>query len=136
MPARPLETINAYDILLALRTGTGQELPLREEPALAEIYGEFTRIEKAEREAASSISLLTLANRVPPRAALAEPKIVEIEKPVASKQKFYEAGKISSAPAPEIFQPEPKPGCRRRRSPSPKRKLMNRRKNRRPAAKS
>ena len=111
VPARPLENINAYDILLALRTGTGQELPLREEPALAEIYGEFTRIEKAEREAASSISLLTLANRVPARAALAEPKIVEIEKPVAIEAKIIvEAGKISSAPAPEIFQPEPSPG--------------------------
>ena len=70
-PARPLESINAYDILLALRTGAGQELPLLEEPALAEIYGEFTRIEKAEREAASSITLLALASRVPPRAALA-----------------------------------------------------------------
>ena len=80
VPARPLENINAYDILLALRTGTGQELPLLEEPALAEIYGEFTRIEKAEREAASSISLLTLASRVPARTALAEPKIVEAEK--------------------------------------------------------
>jgi membrane protein len=79
VPARPLENINAYDILLALRTGTGQELPLREEPALAEIYGEFTRIEKAEREAASTISLLALANRMPQRTALPEPKIVELE---------------------------------------------------------
>jgi len=70
VPARPLETINAYDILLALRTGTGQELPLRDEPALAEIYGEFTRIEKAEREAAASISLL----------ALIQPKIGGVKK--------------------------------------------------------
>ncbi len=81
VPARPLENINAYDILIALRTGTGQELPLREESALAEIYGEFSRIEKAEREAASVISLLALANRMPPRAALAEPAKVEAEKP-------------------------------------------------------
>ncbi len=79
VPARPLENITAYDILLALRTGTGQELPLREEPALAEIYGEFTRIEKAEREAASTISLLALASRMPQRAALTEQKIVEVE---------------------------------------------------------
>ena len=79
VPARPLENINAYDILIALRTGTGQELPLREEPALAEIYGEFTRIEKAEREAASTISLLALANRMPARVALVEPKTVGVE---------------------------------------------------------
>jgi len=72
VPARPLDTINAYDILLAMRTGTGQELPLREEPALAEIYGEFTRIEQAERKAAATVTLLALANRVPPPAALGE----------------------------------------------------------------
>jgi membrane protein len=80
VPARPLETINAYDILLAMRTGTGQELPLREEAALSEIYGEFARIEQAERATASTISLLALANRVPPRPALAAPKIVVREK--------------------------------------------------------
>jgi membrane protein len=69
-PARPIESINAYDILLALRTGTGQELALREESALAGIYGEFTRIEQAERQAASTISLLTLASRMNQLAAL------------------------------------------------------------------
>ena len=73
-PARPLDAINAYDILIAMRTGTGQELPMHEEPALAEIYGEFARIEQAERNAAAGISLLALANRIAPRAALAEPK--------------------------------------------------------------
>lgn len=98
VPARPLETINAYDILLAMRTGTGQELPLRAEPALAEIYGEFTRIEKAEREAASSISLLALANRVPPRAALAEPKVVAVEKPAAEAKIISVPEIVSSAP--------------------------------------
>jgi hypothetical protein len=67
-----------------LRTGAGQELPLLEEPALAEIYGEFTRIEKAEREAASSITLLALASRVPPRAALAGPEAAGVEKPAGS----------------------------------------------------
>ncbi len=73
VPARPLAAINAYDILLAMRTGTGQELPLREDPALAEIYGEFARIEQAEREAASELSILALVNR-PAAAALAAPE--------------------------------------------------------------
>ena len=81
VPARPLDAINAYDILQAMRTGTGQELPLRDEPSLAGIYGEFARIEKAEREAASSISMLALVNR-PTQAALAEPKRVVAEKEI------------------------------------------------------
>ena len=106
VPARPLETINAYDILLALRTGVGQELPLRDEPALADIYGEFTRIEKAEREAASTISLLALANRVPLRASLAEPKIAEVEDKLPEVEIISELKKIE--PASVIFQAEKK----------------------------
>ncbi len=106
VPARPLETINAYDIILAMRTGTGQELPLREEALLTGIYGEFARIEKAERETASAISLLSLANRLPLRPALAEAKTVPVEKPI----------EISDAPAarpadslPRTEKPEPTP---------------------------
>ena len=101
VPARPLETINAYDIILAMRTGTGQDLPLREEALLTEIYGEFARIEKAERETAAAISLLSLANRLPLRPALAEPKIVPAEKPI----------EISDAPAARLpdFPPQPEP---------------------------
>lgn len=79
VPARPLETINAYDILLAMRTANGQELQLRGEPALNEIYGEFSRIEQAERETASVISLLSLANRAPSRAELAGPEMIKEE---------------------------------------------------------
>jgi membrane protein len=111
MPARPLDAINAHDILLAMRTGTGQELPLAEDPALAEIYGEFARIEQAERTAASGISLLTLTHRQPPRASLAEPKTVEPEKiveppPVAEMKS--EPEKIE--PDPEVIpKPEPFP---------------------------
>lgn len=63
VPARPLESINAYQILHALRTGSGQELPMRNEPARAEVYGEFARIEDAERQAASSVTMLALVNR-------------------------------------------------------------------------
>src|ERR1035437_3377269 len=95
VPARPLENINAYDILLAMRTGSGQELPLREEPARAEIYGEFTRIEKAERETASAISMLALVNRTPPPPALAEPKVVHAKKKPAA-----------TTPVEKISEPE------------------------------
>ena len=63
LPARPLEDITCHDILQALRAGPGQELATREEPTRAELYGEFTRIEEAERKAASTLTLQALANR-------------------------------------------------------------------------
>jgi membrane protein len=69
-PARPLDGINAYDILVAMRTGAGQELPLLEAAGLAEVYGEFARIEQAECAAASAITLRMLVNRLPQNAAL------------------------------------------------------------------
>ncbi|HEY4984910.1 MAG TPA: YhjD/YihY/BrkB family envelope integrity protein [Verrucomicrobiae bacterium] len=109
VPARPLENINAYDILLAMRTGSGQELPLREEPALAEIYGEFTRIEKAERETASAISMLALVNRTPPPPALAESKVIRAEKKPAAAtpvEKISAPEKIDEVEE-KIQSPEP-----------------------------
>jgi len=63
VPARPLESISCHDVLLALRAGQGQELATRDEPAREEVYGEFQRIQQAEREAASSVTLLDLVNR-------------------------------------------------------------------------
>jgi len=96
VPARPLDAINAYDILLAMRTGTGQELPLRDEPALAGIYGEFARIEQAERAAASSISMLALVNRPPVSATLAAP-VAEPQFPEPPAEK---AEVKTAAPAP------------------------------------
>ena len=65
LPARPLETISAHDILTAMRSGVGHELVSREEPMRAEIYGEFARIEEAERAAASTVTMLALVNRTP-----------------------------------------------------------------------
>jgi len=62
-PGRPLDAINAHHILYALRTGGGQEAQLRDEPVRAEVYGEFARIEAAEREAAAAVTLLNLVNR-------------------------------------------------------------------------
>ena len=102
VPARPLPDINAYDILLAMRTGNGQELPPHSQPELAEIYGEFARIESAERGAAAGISLLALVQRTPLRGTLPEPKIILTEE----KQPAF-AEKIRSenvaASSPEII---------------------------------
>ena len=72
LPARPLEAITCHDILVAMRATQGQELATREEPARAEVYGEFHRIEEAERQAASAVTMLALVNRAQPPKALAE----------------------------------------------------------------
>ena len=82
-PARPLEAMNAHHILQAMRAGGGQELPLRDEPARAEVYGEFARIEEAERQAAASVTMLALVNRTQPRPELAAPA-AESEKQIHS----------------------------------------------------
>lgn len=63
LPARPLETITCHDVLQALRATQGQELETRDEPIRNELYGEFNRIEDAERRAASAVTMLALARR-------------------------------------------------------------------------
>jgi membrane protein len=63
LPARPLDAINAHHVLRAVRAGAGQDLVTRDEPARTEILGEFTKIEEAERAAASSLTMLALVNR-------------------------------------------------------------------------
>jgi membrane protein len=72
LPARPLETITCHDVLLAMRATEGQELATRDEPARTEVFGEFHRIEEAEREAASSVTMLALVNRAQGRKQLAD----------------------------------------------------------------
>jgi membrane protein len=72
-PARPLDSMNAHHILQAMRAGGGQELLLRDEPARAEVYGEFARIEEAERQAAASVTMLDLVNRTQPRPEITAP---------------------------------------------------------------
>jgi membrane protein len=72
-PARPLDAITAYHVLHAMRAGSGQELSVRDGPVRAEVYGEFARIEEAERQAASSVTMLTLVNRLPARPEIAAP---------------------------------------------------------------
>ncbi len=76
-PARPLEALTAHDVLRAVRSGTGQELPLRDGPVRAEVYGEFARIEEAERIAASSVTMLDLVNRAQAKLELAAPSADE-----------------------------------------------------------
>ncbi len=72
-PARPLETINCHHVLLALRATQGQELTTREEPVREEVFGEFVRIQTAEEEVASAVTMLALVNRAQARLELAPP---------------------------------------------------------------
>jgi len=66
-PARPLEAINCHHILLAMRALQGQELLTRDEPVRAEVFGEFARIQLAEKEAASGVTMLDLVGRAQAR---------------------------------------------------------------------
>lgn len=63
LPARPLENITCHDVLLAMRASQGHELATRDEATRAEVYGEFHRIEEAERQAAATVTMLALVSR-------------------------------------------------------------------------
>jgi membrane protein len=76
-PARPLEAISAHDILFAMRAANGHEVATRDEPARAEVFGEFARIQEAEKQAASSVTMLTLVNRASAQLELAAPSKTE-----------------------------------------------------------
>jgi membrane protein len=77
LPSRPMEGITCHDILLAMRSSLGQELATRDEPTRVEVYGEFQRIEQAERQVAASVSMLSLANRAQARLAERNLEVVE-----------------------------------------------------------
>lgn len=70
-PARPLDTINCHDVLIAMRATHGQEPATRDEPVRVEVLGEFARIQAAERDAAISVTMLALVNRAHERLQLA-----------------------------------------------------------------
>ena len=74
LPARPLEDITAHHVLRAIRAGSGQDIATRDEPARAEVLGEFAKIEQAERDTASRITLLALVNQAQKQIADAAPE--------------------------------------------------------------
>jgi membrane protein len=95
-PGRPLEQITAHHILQAMRA-RGQELLTRDEPVREEVYGEFARIEEAEKRAASVVTMLALVNRAEARLELApapqpaseielSPALTPTEKPKAERE--------------------------------------------------
>ncbi len=78
LPARLMESITCHDILLALRANQGQDLATRDEPTRAEVYGEFQRIQDAERQAAGSVTMLALAHRAQAQLQPQEVKALEV----------------------------------------------------------
>jgi membrane protein len=74
LPARPLDAITAHHVLRAVRAGSGQDIATRDEPARAEVLGEFAKIEEAERAAASSLTLLALVTRAQKQIGAAAPE--------------------------------------------------------------
>jgi membrane protein len=97
VPARPLEAINAHHILHAMRAGGGQELLPRDEPVRAEVYGEFARIEAAERQTAASVTLFALVNRAHARLELTAPDATAGSSSLSAAGKPGEAGMPSPA---------------------------------------
>lgn len=114
-PARPLDTINGHHILLAMRATQGQELVTRDEPVRLEVYGEFARIQAAEKEAASSVTMLALVTRAQARLELVPP--TEPEKELKPATPTVEVTELPNEPAaatapelasqPEAIQPGP-----------------------------
>jgi membrane protein len=67
LPARPLECITCHDVLMAMRAAHGQELTTGDGLGHQEVYGEFNRIQEAERKAGQSVTVLALAHRAMPK---------------------------------------------------------------------
>jgi membrane protein len=114
-PARPLETINCHQILQAMRATNGQELATRDEPVRGEVLGEFARIQEAERQAAATVTMLALVNRVQARLELASPedtrelKAAKAVEPERREEDSDLAKTEVSAPASSVAVETPKP---------------------------
>lgn len=105
-PARPLDTINCHDILIAMRATHGQEPATRDEPVRVEVLGEFARIQAAERDAAISVTMLALVNRAQVRlelAATSGPRDVTVEvSPEKEEQQIIESDALAPAIPPLV----------------------------------
>ena len=109
-PARPLESINAHHVLMAMRAIQGQELITRDEPVREEVYGEFARIQEAEKSVASSISIMALVNRAEARLELnPAPPTEEIKLTPALAPVIVPVEKASQPSGPAFAEPQPSP---------------------------
>jgi hypothetical protein len=79
----------------------GQELQTRQEPVREEVYGEFARIQEAEKQAASTITMLALVHRADARLELTPPPPAQ-EKEIELSPTFV---RESEKPKPETAAP-------------------------------
>jgi DNA-binding IscR family transcriptional regulator len=126
VPARPLQAITCHHVLLAMRATQGQELRTREEPARAEVYGEFARIQAVEKEAASAMTMLALVNRAQSRLELAAASAIAEPAPAAAPTLVTElpfeprpGGTQAEVPAAEPEPIEIEPAVEATSAPSP-----------------
>jgi membrane protein len=121
-PSRPLEAINAHQVLQAVRSISQPEIFTQPEPVRDEIYGEFARIEEAERVAAAAISLRALVERAQARlaapalslpavttanpAAEAKPAAAIIDLPPEVEELLTPAPPVPEQPARRIVVPD------------------------------
>ncbi len=125
-PGRPLEQITAHHLLQAMRA-RGQELLTRDEPVREEVYGEFARIQEAEKQAASTITMLAMVHRADARLELAPP--TGMEKEVKAVPALVPVEPVIAEPAPkqtvEVPQPNesPKPEIVAEASQAPKQEI-------------
>lgn len=108
-PARPLEDINAHHVLQAMRATQGQELITRDEPVREDVYGEFARIQEAEKQVASKVTLLDLVHRTH-KHQIAPPAEEEARFKPAFSPSVRSAEELSPPSAPEAepsTAPEP-----------------------------
>lgn len=68
VPARPLDQIAVRDILRALRTGQGSDLPTAADPARSIVQAEFQAVLAAEEARSGKVSLAELLHRTPTQA--------------------------------------------------------------------
>jgi membrane protein len=137
-PARPLQDITAHHVLMAMRATLGQELMTRDEPVRAEVFGEFARIQAAEKEAASAVSMLALVNRAQARLELSPPaehediKLTPALAPSQASveeraQESIETHSINSVPVVERdkpSEPEPEPALPQAKTPEKSRPVV------------
>ncbi len=121
VPARPLETMNCHHILQAMRAAHGQELATRDEPARTEVFGEFARIQEAEKQAATAVTMLALVNRAQARLELTPGADLTELKPAlpAAAPETNAPAEISGPNGPLKPEPEPERQAPTERSPSP-----------------
>jgi membrane protein len=108
-PARPLEAINAHHILHAMRA-SGEELVARDEQVRAEVYGEFARIEEAERQVAGALTLFALVNRAQARREIAAPPLAAEKQISPPSTAEAQTSSSTAAPGPGPLEASPAAG--------------------------